>query len=300
MKRYALLVIVIAFIAVAALRSIFFVKETETVMVTLFGKPTRTLLRAGPYLKWPIENLLHFEKRLMVYDPRPSEFLTRDKKNLIVDSAVCWRIVNPNHFLETIGDLSSAEMRLHDIVWATLAAAIGKVELSDLVTIVPGKVMIEKLTREVLQTVNQQTLGRLGIRVVDVQLKRLNFPEQNKQSVFTRMKAERERIAKEYRAQGEEMAIKIRAKADKEKTVILSGAYRDAEEIRGKADAEATRIYGQAHSKNPEFYKFVRTLESYRKVLDDKTTIILSSDSEFLKLLTDGGLHVQPGEKGVR
>lgn len=293
MKRYLLLAIFIAFVAVVALRSIFFVQETETVIVTLFGKPTRTLLQAGPYLKWPIESLLRFEKRLMVYDPRPSEFLTRDKKNLVVDSAVCWRIINPNHFLETIGDLSSAEMRLHDIVWATLAAAIGKVELSDLVSIVPGKVKIEMLTREVLQTANQQALGRLGIRIVDVQLKRLNFPEQNKQSVFTRMRAERERIAKEYRAQGEEMAIKIRAKADKEKAIILSGAYREAEEIKGKADAKATRIYGRAYSKNPDFYRFLRTLESYRKVLDDKTTIILSSDSEFLKLLTDGGAHVQ-------
>jgi membrane protease subunit HflC len=300
MKRYVRLAILIAIVAVVALRSIFFVQETETVIVTLFGKPTRTLLLAGPYLKWPIESLIRFEKRLMVYDPRPSEFLTRDKKNLVVDSAVCWRIINPNHFLATIGDLSSAEMRLHDIVWATLAAAIGKVELSDLVSIVPGKVKIEMLTREVLQTANQQALGRLGIRIVDVQLKRLNFPEQNKQSVFTRMRAERERIAKEYRAQGEEMAIKIRAKAEKEKAVILSGAYREAEKIRGKADAKATRIYGQAHSKNPDFYRFLRTLESYRKVLDDKTTIILSSDSEFLKLLTDGGPHVQSKGKSDR
>lgn len=300
MKRYVLLAMLIAFVAIVAFRSIFFVEETETVIVTLFGKPTRTLLQAGPYLKWPVESLLRFEKRLLVYDPRPSEFLTKDKKNLVVDSAVCWRIINPNHFLETVGDLSSAEMRLHDIVWATLAAGIGQVELSDLVSIVPGKVKIETLIREVLQTANQQAMGRLGIRIVDVQLKRLNFPEQNKQSVFTRMRAERERIAKEYRAQGEEMAIKIRAKADREKAVILSAAYREAEEIRGEADAKATRIYGRAYSKNPEFYRFLRTLESYRKVLDDKTTIILSSDSEFLKLLTDGGPHVQPKAKSDR
>jgi modulator of FtsH protease HflC len=122
---------------------------------------------------------------------------------------------------------------------------------------------------------------------VDVRIKRLNLPEQNKQSVFARMRAERERIAMQYRAEGEQQAL-IRASADRQKEEILSSAYKDAEKVRGEGDAEATRIYGQAYSKNPQFYKLLRTLESYKKVLDDKTTIILNSDSELLKVLTRG------------
>jgi membrane protease subunit HflC len=135
---------------------------------------------------------------------------------------------------------------------------------------------------------DEAALRQYGIRIVDVRIKRLNLPEQNKQSVFARMRAERERIALQYRAEGEEQALRIRADADREKEEILSAAYREAEKVRGSGDAEATRIYGEAYSKNPHFYKLLRTLESYKKVLDDKTTVILSSDSELLKILTRG------------
>jgi membrane protease subunit HflC len=121
-----------------------------------------------------------------------------------------------------------------------------------------------------------------------VRIKRLNLPEQNKQSVYARMRAERDRIARQYRAEGEEQALSIRADADRQKEEILSTAYKEAERVRGEGDAEATRIYGQAYSKNPRFYKLVRTLESYKKVLDDKTTVILSSDSGLLRVLTKG------------
>nr|MDQ2901373.1 protease modulator HflC [Acidobacteriota bacterium] len=131
-------------------------------------------------------------------------------------------------------------------------------------------------------------LEQYGINVLDVRIKRLNLPEQNKQSVYARMRAERERIARQYRAEGEEQALGIRADADRQKEEILSVAYRDAEKIRGEGDAESTRIYGQAYSKNPKLYKLLRTLESYKKVLDDKTTVIISSDSELLKIFTRG------------
>ena len=135
---------------------------------------------------------------------------------------------------------------------------------------------------------DRAALGQYGINVVDVRIRRLNLPEQNKQSVYARMRAERERIARQYRAEGEEQALAIRADADRQKTEILSTAYKEAEKTRGEGDAESTRIYGQAYSKNPRFYKLLRTLEAYKKVLDDKTTAILSSDSELLRVLTHG------------
>ena len=278
----------IALLAAVLWNSFYVVPETETAIVTLFGRPTRTVLEAGLYWKWPVEGLQRFEKRLMVYNPRPSEFLAQDKKNLVIDSAVLWRIADPNLYLKSLGDTVLAEMRLHDVVWASLAAEVGKVEMSDLVSTEPGRVRSPELMRRVQRSANAIASAHFGIEVADVQLKRLTFPEQNKQSVFARMRAERQRIARQYRAEGEESAMKIRAEADKERDIILAESYREAEKLKGQGDAESTRIYGEAYSKDPQFYKLVRTLDSYRKILDDKTSIILSSDSELLKLLTQG------------
>jgi membrane protease subunit HflC len=232
--------------------------------------------------------VLRFDRRLMVYDPGSSEFLTKDKKNLVLGSAVCWHIVDAGRFLQTVGDVPGAEMRLHDLVWAALAAALGRMELSELLSVEPGKAKIQALADQVRTSATAETEKRFGVALMDVQLKRVNFPEQNKDAVFARMRAERERIAKEYRAQGEEIAIKVRAEADREREQLLAEAYRDSEKLKGEGDAEAARIYGQAFGKNPQFYKFLRTLESYKKILNDKTSIILSADSDLLKLLTQG------------
>jgi membrane protease subunit HflC len=147
-----------------------------------------------------------------------------------------------------------------------------------------GDELMESLARHT----DRRALEQYGIEVVDVRIKRLNLPEQNKQSVFARMRAERERIARQYRAEGEEQALKIRAEADRQKEEILSAAYRDAEKVRGDGDAQSTRIYGAAYSRDPQFYKMVRTLEAYKKILDDKTTAVLPADSELLRLLTRG------------
>jgi modulator of FtsH protease HflC len=268
--------------------STFTVSESDLVIVTLFGRPTRTSADAGLHLKWPLESVMRFDRRLMVYDPGSSEFLTKDKKNLVIGSAVCWRIVDPSRFLQTVGDVTGAEMRLHDLVWATLAAAIGRLDLSDLLSVDPGRAHVQALGDRVRSAATVETERRFGVAVVDLQLKRINFPEQNKYAVFSRMRAERDRIAKEYRAKGEELAIKIRAEADRQRSQLLAEAYRDAEKLKGEGDAEAARVYGQAYGRNPQFYKFLRTLESYKKILNEKTSIILSGDSELLKLLTQG------------
>jgi membrane protease subunit HflC len=268
--------------------STYAVSETDLVIVTLFGRPTRSIADAGLHAKWPFESVLRFDRRLMVYDPGSSEFLTKDKKNLVLGSAVCWRIIDPTRFLQTVGDATGAEMRLHDLVWATLAADIGRVDLTDLLSIEPGRARVQALGDQVRTAATVETERRFGIAVVDLQLKRINFPEQNKYAVYARMRAERERIAKEYRAQGEEQAIRIRAEADRERSQLLAEAYRDAEKLKGEGDAEAARVYGQAYGRNPQFYKFLRTLESYKKILNEKTSIILSGDSELLKLLTQG------------
>jgi membrane protease subunit HflC len=268
-------------------------RETEFALITQFGRPVRTVVNAGLHVKWPFQSILRFDRRLRVYDPRPAEFLTHDKKNLVIESYVAWRIEDPDRFMKSVGDTASAEMRLHDIIWSGLSAALGTLDLESLVSASPDKVQAVAMLDMLTTHADLAALGQYGIRVVDVRIKRLNLPEQNKQSVFARMRAERERIAMQYRAEGEEEALVIRASADREKEAILSAAYKDAEKIRGEGDAEATRIYGEAYSKNPHFYKLLRTLESYKKVLDDKTTIILNSDSALLKVLTQGEAGVK-------
>jgi membrane protease subunit HflC len=280
-----------AAIALSALvliwRTFFPVSETEYVLITQFGRPLYAITDAGLHMKWAFQSATSFDRRLRIYNPRPSEFLTRDKKNIVVDSYVAWRIQDPARFVQTVGDPIAAEMRLHDIVWSGLSAALGAHDLESLVA-PGGKVQTGDLMDTLADLTDRAALAQYGIRVADVRIKRINLPEQNKQSVYARMRAERERIAKQYRAEGEEQALSIRADADRQKAEILSAAYRDAEKIRGQGDAESTRIYGQAYSKNPRFYKLLRTLEAYKKVLDDKTTAILSSDSELLKVLTRG------------
>jgi membrane protease subunit HflC len=276
-----------AAVLVLVWRTFFTVQETEFMLITQFGRPLYTVHEAGLHMKWAFQSATAFDRRLRVYNPRPSEFLTRDKKNIVVDSYVAWKIQDPERFLQTVGDPVAAEMRLHDIVWSGLSAALGSHDLDSLVS-AAGKAGTQDLMDRLSELTDRVALGQYGINVVDVRIRRLNLPEQNKQSVYARMRAERERIARQYRAEGEEQALAIRADADRQKTEILSTAYKEAEKTRGEGDAESTRIYGQAYSKNPRFYKLLRTLEAYKKVLDDKTTAILSSDSELLRVLTHG------------
>jgi membrane protease subunit HflC len=269
-------------------RSFVTVRETEFVLVTRFGAPVRTLTDAGLHLKWFWESANFFDKRARVYNPTRSEFLTRDKKNLSIESYVLWRISDPEVFVQTVGDADSAEMRLHDVTWAGLAAEMGQHDLEDLISPVAEDVKTRTMLDRLTETTGAQALDQYGIEVLDVRIKRLNLPEQNKQSVYARMRAERERIARQYRAEGEEQALQIRAEADRRREEILSEAYKQAEETKGQGDAEAARIYGDAYARNQQFYKLTRTLEAYKKSLDEDTTVILNSDSELLRLLTRG------------
>ena len=266
----------------------FSVRETEFVLVTQFGRPLYTVGDAGLHVKWPFQAAAYFDRRLRIYDPRPSEFLTRDKKNIVIENYVAWRIQDPKRFVETVGDPVAAEMRLHDIVWSGLSAALGMQDLETIVSTNPQTVKAAGLLDHLSADTGRAALEQYGIEVVDVRIKRLNLPEQNKQSVYARMRAERERIARQYRAEGEEQALSIRADADRQKEEILSIAYKQAEQVKGEGDAESTRTYSQAYSRNPRFYKLLRTLESYKKIFDDKTTAILSSDSELLKVMMRG------------
>jgi membrane protease subunit HflC len=320
MTRKLFLVIVLAAAGVAAYRSVVFVDEAETVIITQFGDPVATLndttRQSGLHFKPPYQSAVRIDRRLQVYDPRPSEFLAKEKKNVDLDVFVCWRVDDPRRFLETVSDFTGAEALVHDIVWAELAAEVGRNEVEALVSVEPDKHRLDEIVAGVTAACRERAKSAYGIEIVDVRLKRIGLPTQVRESVFNRMRTERQRIAGQYRAEGEEKALEIRAEADKERTGILAKAYAEAEKTRGEAEAEATRIYSEAHQKDPQFYELVRTLEAYERFLDDKTTVLLSADSDLLKYLTRGsmlqesstpvqqpsaanGQGAPPGEKGA-
>ena len=279
----------IAAIAAVAIWACFFtVRESESVIVTLFGKPVRTRDEAGLALKWPWEGVLRFDKRVRLYDTTPSEFLTQDKKNIVVQSFVAWKIAEPQRFLLAVRDPLGAEMRLRDVLWSELSSKLGVTPLAALLSTKPEEMKLDQISDELRARCGETALARYGIEVVDVRIKRLGFPAQNRDAVFERMRAERQREAKQFRAEGQEEAMKIRAEADKEKTTILAEANRKAETLKGEGDAKAIEIYNSAIALDPEFYRFLRTLDAYRNTLKENTTLVLGSESDFLKLLTEG------------
>ncbi len=284
--RILILIVLVGIVSIAGSMVFFVVDETEYVVVTRFGDPLRAYTEPGLKIKWPepIEALHKYDNRLLVYESGEVEFLPRDKKNLIVDSYVVWRVDDPVKFLKTVKDEMGAEDKLRDIVLSELGSAIGKYDLAALVSTDPEAVkldeMIEKIT---LATDNK--VREYGIKAEDVRIKVLNFPQQNKEKVFRRMMAERERIARTYRSEGNAKAEEIRARADEEMVKIISAAYEEAEKIKGEGDAEALRIYAEAYSKDPDFYQLTRTLEAYEKLIDKDTIIIMPADTELLKYI---------------
>lgn len=291
MKRILpILMVVLVLVGVGLWRSVLFVDETETVIVTEFGRPVRTLDEAGPYFRPPYQSAIRIDRRLQIYDPPPSEFLAKEKKNVNLDVFVCWRVHAPHRFLETVNNPVDAKKRIHDIVWSELAAEVGRNPLEALVSTDGELHRLDELVGDVAGRCARRAESDYGIEIVDVRLKRISLPTQVRDSVFQRMRSERARIARQYRAEGDEKGLEIRAEADKQRTVILAKAYAQAEKTRGEAEAEATRIYTAAHQKDPQFYELTRTLEAYQKFLDEKTTVLLSADSDLLKYLTRGSM----------
>ena len=265
------------------LTSIFIVDETEQVVVLQFGKPVRIITEPGLHIKvpFPIQEKNVFENRLLEYDSPPEEILSKDKKSLIVDNYVRWKIVDPLQFLKTVQAIPTALSRMDDIVYSELRRELGTHDMVEIIT-----ENREELMEEVTVASNKATQD-YGIEVVDVRIRRVDLPSQNEESIYARMDAERKRQANKFRSEGEEEAQKIRATTDRDKTIILADAYKQAERIRGEGDAKAVEVYADAYSADPKFYEFVRTLDAYKKIIDDKTMLVLPSDSRLFKLLLD-------------
>ena len=265
------------------------VDVTEYAVVTQFGNPVNTILSPGLNVKLPdpIQSVRKFDKRVQIFQADPLELLTLDKKSIAVDYYSTWKIIDPVLYMKTVKDKIGAEAILLDVFSSSLGIQLSSYNLDQLVNVDIDKIKLETIMADATEYSKLKAF-EYGIEVVDTQLKSLNFPESNKQSVYDRMKAEREQMAQKYRSEGSEEAAKIRSDAEKEQTIILSEAYKKAQILIGGGDAEAIKIYAEAFQKDSKFYEFIRTLETYEKTIDSNTTLILPSTAEILKYLSNG------------
>jgi len=279
--KIIIVIVLIVIVAIVLGGSLFTVDEKEQAIVTQLGKYVRTVSEPGLGFKVPFLQKVHkFEDRVLEYDAAAAPIITSDKKHLVIDNYARWRIVEPLKLYQTVRDEAGAQARLDDIVFSEIREELARHTLTEIVS-VNREAIMEKVHKQC-----DNKAREYGVEVMDVRIKRADLPAEVAHSVYARMKAERQRIAKKYRSEGEEEAVKIRAATDKEKTIMLADSYRDAEKLKGEGDAEAIKIYAEAFEKDPEFYAFVRTLKAYEKSLRRDTTIILSSDSELFQYLS--------------
>jgi membrane protease subunit HflC len=267
--------------------SIFTVDQRQHAIIFQLGEVRDVIAEPGLYFKWPmIQNVRYFDKRILTLDSvEPERFITSEKKNVLVDSFVKWRIVDPKlYYVSVAGDEARAKTRLSQTVNAGLREEFGKRTVHDVVSGERDKVMEDMREKADLDA------RKIGVQIVDVRVKRVDLPLEVSESVYRRMEAERKRVANELRSEGSAEAEKIRADADKQREVIVAEAYRDAQKMKGEGDAKAAATYAQAFNQNPEFYSFYRSLEAYRNSFQSKSdVIVVEPNSDFFKYMKSVG-----------
>jgi len=283
------------------------VQETEQVVITQFGKPVgKPITTPGLKIKTPFVQTVHaFDKRFLEWDGAPNQIPTKDKRFIWVDSYARWRITDPLLFFQRLRDERGAQSRLDDILDGETRNTIAKHELIDIVRSTNRPFVVaediaelsqpeaaekvefgrDKLTQEVLQNARRRT-GDLGIEILDFRIKQINYVDAVRQEVYARMISERKRIAEQYRSEGAGEAARIAGEKERELRVIESEAYRQAQEIRGKADAQAADIYAGAYNRDPDFYRFLKSMDTLKDSFDGDTVLVLSTNSELLKYMS--------------
>lgn len=308
----SLIVILFGAAVVLGSNTFYIVDETQQAVITQFGEPIGTpITQAGLHVKTPfIQNVNYFEKRILEWDGDPNQIPTRDKRYIWVDATARWKIVDALKFMQSVGNEAGAQTRMDDIVDANArdvisnansievvrdtnrlvedAKALEGTDETDWEAVIGTHERVEtgreKLTREILRR-SREILPNYGIELIDVQIKRINYVQEVRKKVYERMISERKRAAERFRSEGQGEKAGIEGQTVKEMEQIQSEAYRKAQEVRGKADAEATAIYAEAYNKDPEFYSFIKTLETYRTTVSPSTTLFLSTDNELYQYL---------------
>ena len=274
---------ILAVVLVVVASTIFTVDQRQHAIVFQLGEVKEVVSTPGLYFKWPlIQNVRLFDKRILTLDsPEPERFITSEKKNVLVDSFVKWRIIDPQrYYVSVAGDEARAKTRLSQTVNAGLREEFGKRTVHEVVSGERDKIMEEMRDKADLDA------RKIGVQIVDVRLKRVDLPTEVSESVYRRMEAERKRVANELRSEGAAEAEKIRADADRQREVIVAEAYRDAQKIKGEGDAKAAATYAQAFGQRPEFYAFYRSMEAYRSSFGNKSdVVVVEPNSDFFKYM---------------
>jgi modulator of FtsH protease HflC len=289
MKKKLFLVIFILSVAIVipAAFSFYVVGEHRLVIITRFGKPVRTVSESGLYLKMPgfIDKVNRFDKRVAIFETEPIQLLLSDKNPIIISSYVVWKIDSPLLFFQSVGNNVNAESKLTDMVNSFMGIILGDYSGSNIINTKAEEVKLSEIEKRVAEETNKNAIEKYGLRVIKTGIKRVSYPSVVTKAVYNRMKSERQKEAEKIKAEGMEEAAKITTAADKEANEIKAEAEREALVIRGEGDSESMRIYNSAFSKDPELFNFLQSLESYEKMLEKNTTIILSTDSPLLKYL---------------
>ncbi|GFH62981.1 MAG: protein HflC [Candidatus Desulfovibrio kirbyi] len=264
-------------VLIVGFQCIFTVHQTQSALILQLGEPLSRVYDPGLHLKLPfIQNVIYFDARVLDYEARSREAFTVDKKAIVLDNYARWRIINPLQFYQTMRTIPGAQARLDDVVYSQLRALVGAYTLTEVVSSHRADIM-----KEVTNKVSD-LMKNFGVEVLDVRIKRTDLPPENQRAIFGRMRAERERQAKQYRSEGEEESTRIRSDADLQRAVILAEASRNAEVQRGKGDAEAAATYAKAYNRSPEFYAYVRWLETLRTSFKNNSKMVLSAPTPFL------------------
>lgn len=308
----SVLVLFILVIALGLSGAFYIIDETQQVIITQFGQPIgRPMTEAGLYFKWPfVQTANYLDSRLLRWDGDPNQIPTLDKRYIWVDTTARWRIADPLKFMQSVGTVTTAYARLDDIIDASTRDAVSSRKLIETVRntnrlserkpavqrdeetdidvgdVSPEKIVLgrEALTRDILERAGK-IMPKYGIELLDVRIKRINYVQEVRQKAYERMISERRKAAERFRSEGQGKKAEIEGQAAKELQEIRSEAYRQAQEIKGKADAEAIEIYADAYNQDPEFYSFLKTLETYRNTVGAATTLILDTDSDYYQYL---------------
>jgi membrane protease subunit HflC len=270
-------------LVIALFSSFYFVNQTEEALVLQFGAPRAVITEPGIHFKVPLtQNVVFVDKRVLLLDALPEEVIASDKKRMVVDAFARWRITDPLRFYQSLADKDNAATRLSPILSSSVRRVLGSQTFAAMLSGKRAQLMLD-----IRDDMNQDVSG-FGIRIVDVRIRHADLPQANSEAIYQRMQKEREREAAEYRAEGDETAQRIRARAAREVTILTAEATRESEILRGEGDAEKTRILGLAYSQDPDFFAFSRTMQAYQDSLTGNSTVVLSPDSDFLKYFGKG------------
>ncbi len=287
MKTTATILILLLIAVAGAFLCSFTVSEKEYAIVTEFGKPVKTITQAGLYFKKPgfLQTVIRLDRRHNVFKSQPIELLLKDKNPIVLVCFICWRTADPDLFIKSLITKDNAELKLGDMINSQLGSVLGDYMLDNIINTDPEEVKLAEIEKRILENLNRMAGDKYGLEVVRTGIRRLEYPEIVENAVFNRMKAEREKEARKYRAEGNQQAAVIEAQTDREVKEIMADAYRKAQIAKGEGDREATRVFAEAYGKDREFFEFLKSLELYSETLQENTTLILSTDSELFRFL---------------